>query len=71
MANPADGSVTLPEKLQYWKPGVGGNMIAIVCRQIRLQFTDYVIDPNSAGAVTPNETEEIERLRAQIAELEE
>ena len=27
VANPADGSVTLPNDMLYWEPGSGGNML--------------------------------------------
>ena len=47
-ANPANGSVKLPDSLLYWNPGNEGNMIHIVERSIRLIFADYAIDEAAA-----------------------
>ena len=49
-ANPANGSVKIPEALGYWRPGNDGNMIPICCRQLRLIFSDYEIDEAAAAA---------------------
>ena len=49
-ANPANGSVVLPNALMTWRPGNDGNMIPICRRGLRLIFTDYEIDEAAAAA---------------------
>ena len=70
-ANPANGSVRLPEALMLWTPGKDGTQIPNVCRQIRLTFDDFEIDPAAAEAMNSTEAQQIAKLQAQIAAMEE
>ena len=49
-ANPATGEVRLPHALKFWTPGNNGNYIVNICRELRLRFADYEIDPNAVAA---------------------
>ena len=49
-ADPANGSVKLPDALITWRPGNDGNMIPICRRGLRLIFADYEIDEAAAAA---------------------
>ena len=42
VANPADGTVELPNDMTYWKPGDGGNIVHRVDFPLRLAFKDWV-----------------------------
>lgn len=72
-ANPANGSVKLPDALITWRPGNDGNMIPICKRSLRLIFADYEIDEAAAAAEAQKsvEAQQIAALQAQVAALEE
>ena len=70
-ANPANGSVKLPDALITWRPGNDGNMIPIVRRSLRLIFADYEIDEAAAAAMNSVEAQQIAKLQADLAAMEE
>ena len=49
IANPADGSVTLPSDMLYWEPGNSGNILPRIRGPLRLQFIDW----NPIEDITP------------------
>ena len=42
VANPADGSVTLPNDMQYWEPGDSGNILFKIKNPLKLYFSDWI-----------------------------
>ena len=42
VANPADGSVTLPDNMTYWEPGDGGNILFKCKNPLKLFFDDWI-----------------------------
>ena len=41
VANPADGSVILPNDMQYWNPGDNGNILFKIKNPLKLFFDDW------------------------------
>ena len=41
VANPADGSVILPNDMQYWNPGDNGNILFKIKNPLKLIFDDW------------------------------
>ena len=42
VANPADGSVTLPNDMQYWNPGDNGNILFKITNPLKLFFVNWL-----------------------------
>ena len=42
VANPADGSVILPNDMQYWNPGDNGNILFKITNPLKLFFVNWL-----------------------------
>ena len=42
VANPAGGTVTLPNDMQYWSPGDSGNILFKIRNPLKLFFDDWI-----------------------------
>ena len=54
VANPADGSVTLPADMTYWDPGDSGNMLFKINNPLKLHFYDWI--PTIDSSEPPKDT---------------
>ena len=68
-----NGTVILPDALEYWRPGNDGNMIPIIKRKLQLNFVEGEYEFNEAGAAAMNSGQEqlLAKLEARIAAMEE
>ena len=69
----SNGSVILPDALEYWRPGNDGNMISIIKRKLQLNFVEgeYEFDEAGAAAMNSGQDQEVAQLKARIAAMEE
>ena len=62
VANPADGSVTLPNDMQYWEPGDSGNILFKIKNPLKLHFDDW--EPTAELAPTQRNNDQLNQTNS-------